>query len=115
MSKTTSILASAVREGDTLVLSRLRVTVDRLSEARSDGQIGIHGNDETWSAWYAPAERVAVLRNSRPSCVLDEAVEQLRHRVSQGQEFPDAEWAVSQQIGVSCDELRAAYDDSCSR
>lgn len=117
MSNTISIAARAVREGDTMFIpsSRLRVFVDRLSEARSDGRIGIHGNDEAWSAWYAPTERVLVLRDQRPPIVLDEAVDQLRARTAEGQEFPDAEWAVSQRMGVSCDALRAAYDQAYSR
>ena len=117
MSKTIPIFASAVREGDVLSFTSppTRVTVDRLTVA-ADGRIGIHGNDATWtSTGWAPNELVHVVRDSRPPTVLTEAVQQLRMRTARGEEFPDAEWAVARMMGVSCDALRAAYDEACSR
>lgn len=55
------IPAAQVREGDTLLLSHSQhVTIERISEARCDGWIGLHANNETWSSWYKPTDRVRV-------------------------------------------------------
>lgn len=55
------IAAVEVQEGDTLCLTHSQeVVIERITEARCDGAIGLHGNDDTWSAWYRPADRVLV-------------------------------------------------------
>jgi hypothetical protein len=45
--------------------------------------------------------------------VLEKALENLLGRIARGQEFPDAQWAVTQLYGVNADDLRDAYDDFC--
>lgn len=58
------IPASNVQVGDTLRFgdSRLEITIERISEAQCDGAVGLHGNNETWSSFYKPTDRVPVIR-----------------------------------------------------
>lgn len=43
------------------------------------------------------------------------ALEDLQRRIAEGQEYPDAEWAVACKHGVDCTALRAAYDAADAR
>ena len=56
--------ASAVKEGDTLCYANppMNVIVERISETRADGAIGLHGNNDTWSSYYQPHHRVRVIK-----------------------------------------------------
>ena len=55
------ITAAKVQEGDALCLSHTQeVVIERISEARCDGAVGLHGNNETWSSWYRPTDFVRV-------------------------------------------------------
>ena len=58
----TFVPANEVREGDVLCFGnpQSEVTIERLSVAECDGAIGLHGNNETWSAWYKPTDRVRI-------------------------------------------------------
>ena len=60
----TYVNASAVKVGDTLCFGNpaQQVTVERISEARADGSIGFHGNNDTWSSFYRPQNRVRILK-----------------------------------------------------
>ena len=40
------------------------IRVERISVAKSDGSIGLHGNDDTWTSFYKPTDRVPVLNTS---------------------------------------------------
>lgn len=61
------ITASEVKEGDVLAFGDgTRVKVERITEARCDGAIGLHGNNDTWSSWYQPGNRVRVERAEPP-------------------------------------------------
>lgn len=53
--------ASSVKEGDVLAYANPRqsIIVERIS-VNGIGKIGFHGNDDTWSAFYWPGERVRV-------------------------------------------------------
>ena len=57
------INASEVQVGDTLCFAspRLDVTIERISEARSNGAVGLHAKNDTWSSFYKPTDRVRVL------------------------------------------------------
>jgi hypothetical protein len=61
----TYVPASAVKVGDTLCFANPRhdVRIERISEARCDGSIGLHGNNDTWSSYYQPQNRVRILSN----------------------------------------------------
>lgn len=52
------VSAADIAEGDTLCFldARFNVVVERISVARCDGWIGLHANNDTWSAWYPPTE-----------------------------------------------------------
>lgn len=54
--------AKDVRVGDTLWLGnpRHRVIVERVTQTRSNSDIGLHGNNETWSGFYKPTNRVRI-------------------------------------------------------
>ena len=55
------ITAAEVRDGDTLCLTHSQeVVIERITEARCDGAIGLHGADATFSSWYRPTDRVLV-------------------------------------------------------
>ena len=57
------VRADQVREGDTLCYGdRTEVVIERISVARCDGAIGLHGNNDTWSTWYQPQHHVRVKR-----------------------------------------------------
>ncbi len=43
---------------------------------------------------------------------LQAALDDLNARISAGEEYPDAEWRVSQKFGVRPEALRAMYDAS---
>jgi len=45
--------------------------------------------------------------------VLEKALDNLVRRIERGQEFPDAQWAVTQLYGISAQELSDAYDEFC--
>lgn len=62
----TYIAARNVKEGDTLDFGHRGgvVHIERLSVSQWDGAIGLHGNDESWHAWYPPADRVPVRRKT---------------------------------------------------
>lgn len=45
--------------------------------------------------------------------VLEKALDNLIGRIHRGQEFPDAQWAVTQLYGVNAEELQDAYDEWC--
>ena len=47
------------------------------------------------------------------SAKLAAALADLITRIDQGEEYPDAEFRVSQKFGVRASELRNAYDESC--
>lgn len=42
------------------------------------------------------------------------ALEYLQELVARGVKYPDAEWMAAVQHGVTCDELREAYDQACA-
>lgn len=55
------VRADEVREGDTLRCGdRTEVVIERISVAKCDGAIGLHGNNDTWSTWYQPSNRVRI-------------------------------------------------------
>lgn len=57
------VRADQVREGDILCYGdRTEVVIERISVARCDGAIGLHGNNDTWSTWYQPQHHVRVKR-----------------------------------------------------
>lgn len=56
----------------------------------------------------ASSSPVSAVRNSERHLAV--ALEDLQRRVSEGQEYPDAEWAAARKHGVDCTALRAAYD-----
>jgi hypothetical protein len=59
----TYVRADQVQEGDTLCYGdRTEVVIERVSVARCDGAIGLHGNNETWSTWYQPHHHVRIKR-----------------------------------------------------
>ncbi len=55
--------AKDVRVGDTLWFGNPRhtVVVERVTQARSNGDIGLHGNNDTWSGFYKPSNRVRIV------------------------------------------------------
>lgn len=54
---------SNVKEGDTLCYGDgTTVLIERVSEARCDGWIGLHGNNDTFSTWFKPTDRVRIER-----------------------------------------------------
>lgn len=61
--------ASQVRVGDTLCFANpsTDVRVERVTQARSNGSIGMHGNNDTWTSFYEPGHRVRILRNGEAS------------------------------------------------
>ena len=66
MSEAKFIRADQVAEGDTLHYGdRTRVVIERVSVARSDGAIGFHANNDTWSVWYQPSNRVRVIQHNQ--------------------------------------------------
>ena len=58
----TFVAVTAVKVGDTLCFANppSQVTVEHISDGRCDGKIGLHGNDDTWSCFYGPQERVRI-------------------------------------------------------
>ncbi len=56
------VFADEVREGDTVCFANpaSEVTIERISTARSDGSVGLHGNNGTWTCFYAPKSRVRI-------------------------------------------------------
>ena len=57
------VRADQVREGDILCYGdHTEVVIERISVARCDGAIGLHGNNDTWSTWYQPQHHVRVKR-----------------------------------------------------
>jgi hypothetical protein len=54
--------AADIIEGDIVCFGnpKSEVTIERLSVAQCDGAIGMHGNDDTWHAWYPPTDRIRV-------------------------------------------------------
>lgn len=61
--------AKDVRVGDTLWFGNPRhtVIVERVTQARSNGDIGLHGNNDTWSGFYKPSNRVRIAVPPGPS------------------------------------------------
>lgn len=57
------VKATNVTEGQTIIYGDTRVLVERISVAKSDGWIGIHANNDTWSTWFPPAESLRVEQN----------------------------------------------------
>jgi len=57
------IPASQVKVGDIICFDTpsSKVLIDRISEARCDGWIGLHGNDDTFSIFLKPTDRIQVL------------------------------------------------------
>ena len=57
-------VGAQVKEGDTLCYANppMNVIVERISETRADGAIGLHGNNDTWSSYYQPHHRVRVIK-----------------------------------------------------
>ncbi|BDT74156.1 hypothetical protein os4_37090 (plasmid) [Comamonadaceae bacterium OS-4] len=57
------VYAMDVRAGDVLRFGNpiSRVRVERTTQARSDGSIGLHGNNDTWSGFYQPQNRVRIV------------------------------------------------------
>lgn len=55
--------AKDVRVGDTLWFGNPRhtVIVERVTQARSNGDIGLHGKNDTWSGFYNPSNRVRIV------------------------------------------------------
>ncbi len=62
------VSASSVQVGDTLCFANppQDVVVEEISHARSDGSVGFHANDGTWSSFYKPLDRLRVRR--APPC-----------------------------------------------
>ena len=58
--------AADVKEGDILCYGHHQpeLVVERITVREFDGAIGLHGNNDTWSVWYAPHYRVRVKRAS---------------------------------------------------
>lgn len=55
------INAAQLKEGDILSYGDgTRVTVERITEAQCDGAVGIHGNNDTWTSFYKPTDRVRI-------------------------------------------------------
>lgn len=56
------VFAKDVRIGDVLRFanSTASVNVERITSAQSDGSIGLHGNDDTWTGFYQPQNRVRI-------------------------------------------------------
>ncbi|CAN7647552.1 hypothetical protein LJR129_005043 [Acidovorax sp. LjRoot129] len=61
--------ASQVREGDVLCFSNpaSNVRIERISEVHGAGTVGLHANDDTWSTFYKPTDRVRVIASDRCS------------------------------------------------
>jgi hypothetical protein len=61
----TYVNAAQVRVGDTLCFANPRhdVTVERITQARANGSIGLHGKCDSWTSFYEPGHRVRILRN----------------------------------------------------
>jgi hypothetical protein len=55
------IRADQLQEGDVLCYpGNTVVHIERLTVAQCDGAIGIHGNNDTYSTWYPPHNRVRI-------------------------------------------------------
>jgi hypothetical protein len=54
------VKAANVKEGQTIIYGDTRVFVERISVAQTDGWIGIHANNDTWSTWFPPAQSLRV-------------------------------------------------------
>lgn len=66
-----SCFASQVREGDVLCFANpaSNVHIERISEVQGAGTVGLHANDDTWSTFYKPTDRVRVETSGRSSSV----------------------------------------------
>ena len=62
--RTAFIKANEVKEGDTIFFDTINsaVTIDRVSESKCDSWIGLHGNNDTYSTFLKPTDRIQVLR-----------------------------------------------------
>lgn len=55
--------ADQVQKGDIISYGdRTEVAIERVSVARCDGAIGLHGNNDTWSVWYQPNHHIRAKR-----------------------------------------------------
>lgn len=54
------VQVTEVQEGDVLCYADGEIQIERVSVARCDGWIGLHGNNDTWSTWFAPSRRVRI-------------------------------------------------------
>lgn len=56
------VCAKDVRAGDVLWFGNPRHTVriERITQARCNGEVGLHGNNDTWSGFYKPDNRVRI-------------------------------------------------------
>lgn len=56
------VFADEVQEGDTVcfVNPASDVVIERISTARSDGSVGLHGNNGTWTSFYSPKSCVRI-------------------------------------------------------
>ncbi len=61
--------ASQIREGDVLCFANpaSQVRIERISENPNTGTIGLHANNDTWSSFYKPTDRVRVDMARLPS------------------------------------------------
>ena len=56
------IAANQVKVGDIITFdtANSNVRIERISEAKCDGAVGLHANDETWSSYYQPEDRIRI-------------------------------------------------------
>jgi hypothetical protein len=66
------VYAKDVRAGDVLRFANPHylVRIERVTQARSDGSIGLHGNNDTWYGFYKPENRVRIALSVGPAAPL---------------------------------------------
>ena len=57
------VMASQVKEGDIICFDSpsSKVLIESISVAQCDGSIGLHGNNDTYSIYLKPTDRIQVL------------------------------------------------------
>ena len=99
------ISANQVKEGDTLCLGnpKQNILIERVTVASSTGSIGLHGNDDTWTAFYGPNHRVRIACPASVPGVVKRNSSSYHHRMIHSF-LVNAEWDADAKVWVASSE-----------